>query len=46
MLTITMQFKSSFYVRDVERTSMAALKYGRVLGWRYDVVVAVQLCGA
>jgi hypothetical protein len=46
MLTITMQFKSSFYVRVVERANTVALNYGWVLDWRYDAVVDVQLCGA
>jgi hypothetical protein len=41
MLTITAQYKSSFYVRDVERADMAALNYGGVLDLRYAAVAAV-----
>jgi hypothetical protein len=42
MLTIRMQFKSSFYVRVVERANTAALNYGGVLDLRSNAIVAVQ----
>jgi len=46
MLTLLTQYKSSFYVRDVERANMAALNYGWVLDWRYDAIATVQPCEA